>query len=223
MLAQIRARREREEAEIAEKSAKREPVKICTIQPFEEVKTFSTHEYPNAPKHVDVKTNGIGEVITLGRKSPKNLESENLSSEKIAESGLDDNMTLGETFPTKFEDDKIDFDNCTISDVIKFLQKLAKDPNASKLNIAFTKHITNALIEAQEERLKFEAFIPRKLQDGWEPTIRIRVNDFDCNALCDLGASSSIMPKSLYDMLELKPLDDSILGVHLIDSTIKRP
>ena len=34
MLAQIRARREREEAEIAEKSAKREPVKLCTIQPF---------------------------------------------------------------------------------------------------------------------------------------------------------------------------------------------
>ena len=56
--AQLRARRERE-AEIAEKTAKSEPVKICNIQPFEEVKTFSTHEYPNAPKHVDVNTNGI--------------------------------------------------------------------------------------------------------------------------------------------------------------------
>ena len=44
MLAQIRARRERE-AEIAEKTAKSEHVKICTIQPFEEVKTFSTHGY----------------------------------------------------------------------------------------------------------------------------------------------------------------------------------
>ena len=52
---------------------------------------------------------------------------------------------------------------------------MAKYPNASKLNIAFTKHITNALIEAREERLKLEASIPRKLQDGWEPTIRIRV------------------------------------------------
>ena len=81
-------------------------------------------------------------------------------------------MTLGETFPTIFEDDKLDFDNYTISDVIKFLQKLAKDPNASKINIAFTKHITNALIEAKEERLKLEASIPRKLQDGWEPTDR---------------------------------------------------
>ena len=66
-------------------------------------------------------------------------------------------------------------------------------------------------------------FRSRKLQDGWEPTIIIRVNDFYCNALCDLGASSSIMPKSLYDMLDLKPLDESILGVHLIDSAVKRP
>ena len=83
----------------------------------------------------------------------------------------------------------------TISDVIKFLQKLVKYPNASKINIAFTKHITNALIAPKEERLKLKASIPRKSQDGWEPTIKIRVNDFDCNALCDLGASSSIMPK----------------------------
>ena len=45
-----------------------------------------------------------------------------------------------------------DFDNCTLSDVIKFLQKMAKDPNASKLNIAFIKHITNSLIESKEER-----------------------------------------------------------------------
>ena len=113
--------------------------------------------------------------MTLGRKSPKNLESENLSSEKIVESGLNDNLSLGEIFPTIFEDDTLYFNNCTISDVIKFLQKLAKDPNTSKVNIAFTKYITNALIEAKEERLKLEASIPRKLQDGCDPTIRIKV------------------------------------------------
>ena len=49
------------------------------------------------------------------------------------------------------------------------------------------------------------------------------MNDFYCIALCDLVASYSIMPKSLYDMLDLKPSDESILGVHLIDSTVKRP
>ena len=61
---------------------------VATIRVFEEVKTFSTHEYPTAPKHVDVKTNGIGEVMTLGRKSPKILESENSSSEKLLKVGL---------------------------------------------------------------------------------------------------------------------------------------
>ena len=91
----------------------------------------------------------------------------NFASEKNAESWLDDIMILGETFPTIFEDYKLYFDNCTLSDDIKFLQKMAKDPNASKLNIGFTKHITNALIEAREERLKLEASIPIKLQDGW--------------------------------------------------------
>ena len=65
--------------------------------------------------------------MTLGRKSPKILESENSSSEKFAESGLDDNFSLGENFPTIFEDDKLDFDNFTISDVINFLQVQIND------------------------------------------------------------------------------------------------
>ena len=61
--------------------------------------------------------------MTLGRKSPQNSESVNFASEKTAESGLDDNMILGETFPTIFEDDKLDFYNCTLSDVIIFFYK----------------------------------------------------------------------------------------------------
>ena len=60
------------------------------------------------------------EVKTLDRRSPQKLESEKFSSEKIAESGLDDNMILGEIFPTIFEEDELDFDNCTLSDVIDF-------------------------------------------------------------------------------------------------------
>ena len=71
--------------------------------------------------------------------------------------------------------------------------------------MAFTKHITDALIKTREERLQLEVSIPRKLEDNWEPTIKMRVNDFDYNALCDLGASVSIMPKKLYDILDLEP------------------
>jgi hypothetical protein len=40
--------------------------------------------------------------------------------------------------------------------------------------------------------LKQKVSIPKKLEDGWEPIIDMNVNDFDCHALCDLGASISI-------------------------------
>ena len=54
-------------------------------------------------------------------------------------------------------------------------------------------------------------------------TIKVKINDFACNALCDLGASASVMPKRLYDMLELKSIDPCSLGVRLVDSSIKKP
>jgi hypothetical protein len=46
------------------------------------------------------------------------------------------------------------------------LQKLALTPNASSLNIPFTKHITNALMKIRDEKLKQKASIPKKLEDG---------------------------------------------------------
>jgi hypothetical protein len=39
----------------------------------------------------------------------------------------------------------------------------------------------------------------------------MNVNCFDCHALCDLGASISIMPIKIYDMLGLPPLENVIL------------
>ena len=76
------------------------------------------------------------------------------------------------------------------------LQNLAKSPKASEINMTFTKHIINALMHAREEKLKREASIPRKLDDGWDPIIKMKVNDFDCNAFCYLGSSTSVMPKT---------------------------
>ena len=78
--------------------------------------------------------------------------------------------------------------------IIVVSQKLSpfynKDPRTSTLNLAFTEHITNALIKAREEKLRVEASIPRKLEDGWDPMIKIYLNDFSCYALCDVGAST---------------------------------
>ena len=100
---------------------------------------------------------------------------------------------------------------------------MSRDPHTSTLNLAFTEHITNALIKAREEKLRVEASIPRKLEDGWDPMIKIKLNNFSCFALCDVGASTSVMPKRMYDMLDLKPFDPCSFGVRLVDSSVKKP
>jgi hypothetical protein len=51
----------------------------------------------------------------------------------------------------------------------------------------------------------------------------MKVNDFDCNALCDLSASISVMPRKNYDMLGLPPLEKCYVDVHLSDIAKKKP
>jgi hypothetical protein len=45
----------------------------------------------------------------------------------------------------------------------------------------------------------------------------MNVNDFDCNALCDLGASISVMARKIYKMLGLPPLENCYFDVPLAD------
>ena len=71
--------------------------------------------------------------------------------------------------------------------------------------------------------MKHKASIPRKLEDSWEPMVRMQIDEFDCNALCDLGASISVMPRKIYDMLDLPPLERCYLDVHLVDAAAKKP
>jgi hypothetical protein len=128
---------------------------------------------------------------------------------------------MGNDSSISFND--FDVDGCNISEVILFLQKLALSPNASSLNIAFINHITIALIKIREEKLKQKYSIPKKLEDGWEPIIDMHVNGFDCHALCDLGFSISIMPRKIYDMLGLPPLEKCYFDVPLADVAKKKP
>src|SRR3954467_4455155 len=100
---------------------------------------------------------------------------------------------------------------------------MSRDPHTSTLNLAFTEHITNALIKVREEKLRVEASIHRNLEYGWDPMIKTKLNNFSCFSLCDVGASTSVMPKRMYDMLEFKPFDSCSVGVHLVDSSVKKP
>ena len=131
-------------------------------------------------------------------------------------------MILDDITTTLINGSDLDFDNCSLSEVIIFLQRMAKDPHTSTLNIAFIEHITNALIKAREEKFKLEVSIPRKLEDDWDPMLKIKMNNFSCFALFDVGASASVLPKRMYDMLDLKPFDPCSFGVRLVDSFVNK-
>jgi hypothetical protein len=45
-------------------------------------------------------------------------------------------------------------------------------PNASSINKAFTKHITSALMQIREEKLKRKVSIPKKLEMVGSPSLR---------------------------------------------------
>ena len=211
MLAELHARWEREE-----KLAKENNIaKVWTITTTSNVNASHVAKPPT----INGKIIGVGNVSTSTTKPAKLPE----TAETICDKGAEIFQSVEDNGPIAVDHNGFDFDNCNISEVIKFLQKLARSPNASAINLAFTKHITNALIKAREDELKLEASIPRKLEDGWEPIIKMKVNDFDCNALCDLGASISVMPKKLYDMLDLPPLECCYLDVNLADNSIKKP
>jgi hypothetical protein len=51
----------------------------------------------------------------------------------------------------------------------------------------------------------------------------MHVNGFDCHALCDLGANISIMPRKIYDMLDLPPLEKCYYDVPIANVSKKKP
>jgi hypothetical protein len=157
---------------------------------------------------------GVEKTPTPCAKKPKTAKTfSNKSAKKI--------WSMGDDSSTSFNN--FDVDGCNISELILFLQKLSLSPNASSMNIAFTKHITNALMQIRDEKLKQKVSIPKKLEDGWKPIIDMNVNDFYCHALCDLGASISIMPRFFFDMLGLPPLRNCYFDVPLADVAKKKP
>src|SRR4051812_30647281 len=50
----------------------------------------------------------------------------------------------------------------------------------------------------------------------------MQVNDFYLKASCDLGSSVSIMPRKIYEMLDLPPLEDCYLDVPPDDNAKKK-
>ena len=64
---------------------------------------------------------------------------------------------------------------CYLEGCISLLQSVLNSPHAYSQNKAFTKHIVDALMQSFDDKLNLEASIPRKLNDEWEPTIKLKL------------------------------------------------
>jgi hypothetical protein len=115
----LHARWERED-EIA-----RNMTKVCTITTTSDVVSNSS----KPPTLI-----GVEKIPTPCAKLPKTTETfSNRSAKKI--------WSMGGDGSTTFDSNDFDVDGCNISEVILFLQNLAKSPNDSSMNMAFTKHL----------------------------------------------------------------------------------
>ena len=105
---------------------------------------------------------------------------------------------------------RTNYDNCSLVECTSLLQSIISSPNAYEQNKAFTKHIIDAMMKAFEEKLELDVSIPRKLHDEWEPTIKVKIKNYECFALCDLGNSFSTIPTSLCDVLGLTDIEECL-------------
>jgi hypothetical protein len=115
MLVELHARWERED-EMARN------MKVCTIT----TTSYVVLNAINSPTLI-----GVEKIPTPCAKLPKTAETFSNKSAEIF-------WSMGDNSSTTFND--FDVDGCNISEVILFLQKLARSPNASSMNVAFTNH-----------------------------------------------------------------------------------
>ena len=148
--------------------------------------------------------------LPLPRRRSKNSKFLDLDA-KFDKSGIEEIKTLDVAKPTIMDFKEFNYENFSLIDFISLLQYVLNSPHAYSQNKAFTKHIVDALMQSYEEKLELEVSIPRKLYDEWEPTIKIKIKDHECYALCDLGASVSTIPKTLCDLLGFREFDDCSL------------
>src|SRR3954462_3578795 len=132
LLAELHARWERED----EMARKDNLAKVYTITTSSKTET----PIPSKPPPTNVKSESVGKVPLTYRKVQKPIKS---TPGKCAE--IFKNM--GDNCPFTFDENDFDFDDCNITKVIEFLQKLAETPNTSEINVAFIDHITNAIMQ----------------------------------------------------------------------------
>src|SRR3990170_9090447 len=158
----------------------------CFHKNDEDLKVIGVHSIDSLFSKIKIDDKGTEEESTLARRCPDNLEGENLV-ENFDKSGFGEVKTFTSDVPTLLDYKDFNYDSCSLIDCISLLQSMINSPHAYEQNKAFTKHIVDAMMKALEEKLELEVSIPRKLHDEWQPTIKVKIKNYECFALCDLG------------------------------------
>ena len=128
--------------------------------------------------NMNLDKDGTGDESTLVKRRPNDSEFLDLDA-KFGKTGIGEVKTLNSIEPTIMDFKEFNYDNCSLIDCISLLQSVLNSPHAYNQNKAFTKHIVDAMMQSFEEKLELEVFIPRKLYDEWEPTIKIKIKDYE--------------------------------------------
>ena len=64
----------------------------------------------------------------------------------------------------------------------------------------FISQVATKVRELEMEHKQLSEKLPAKLDDIFEPTIKIKIGTNEIAALCDLGASVSTIPKNLFEI-----------------------
>jgi hypothetical protein len=116
----------------------------------------------------------------------------------------------------------LNLDKCSLNELINILQDFYNYSSFNVHQIEFGSYIANHVIKEKIQHHNNEAMIPPKLGDVWIPKILMAVGKESHNAILDLGSSVNVLPKELYDLLDLdKKLEKCDIDLLLTDDSTK--
>jgi hypothetical protein len=125
--------------------------------------------------------------------------------------------------------EELDYSNApspeyTVEDLVKIvtLKNQTIDGGSEVVCQHFINQVDMKVYDLQNEYKKLSEKLPANKVYIFEPTIRINIGVNEVDALCDLGASVSTIPKSLFYRLNLGSFKKTELKLHLADSTYKK-
>jgi hypothetical protein len=95
------------------------------------------------------------------------------------------------------------------------LQNHTCDPTVVSNQAGFGSSIANNVIKGKLDMYHEESMVPPKLADVWELRIYVTISKITCPAILDHGSSVSAIPKSLYDHIDLPPIENCDIDLKL--------